>query len=392
MDFLKSDDATRMRSGSDGRAIDRRTVVKGAAWSVPIVAAAVAAPMSSASGCGALAGSFDTTDAGIYQQWIPQCATTVNYLVRGGGGAVANTVNGDVFGRAAEITGTLLLPADWAGGYLKLIVGAGGEARQYGVAMGGIGFGRGGNGTNTVNNSGNGETAWSLAGGGGSALLFADTVLVTAGGGGASGVALTNVVDGVRVAEPSMQTSDHALSGFPFGTGSQNKPNGIGIGMRHPDVATAGLLMGPARGAENGGTSRSATWSTTSFTVTDSYAGGDGTAFGTGLNGGGNGGAGATAVVGYQLPGETAKLPNGPVGGGGGGGYSGGAGGGFAFARLNYGAYRQLAAAVASGGGAGRSYLAGSVSGIDVAGTVGVFTEGAEVRQGHLGRVRVSWS
>ena len=252
MDFLKSDDATRMRSGSDGRAIDRRTVVKGAAWSVPIVAAAVAAPMSSASGCGALAGSFDTTDAGIYQQWIPQCATTVNYLVRGGGGAVANESNSDKFGRAAEITGTLLLPADWAGGYLKLIVGAGGEAAEFAVAKGGIGFGRGGNGTDTANNAGIGASAWSLAGGGGSALLFADSVLVVAGGGGASGVPISPLSDGVRTAEYSTESTDHAPSGFPFGNGSQDKPNGVGLGMRHPEVTTTGLLMGPARAGRTG--------------------------------------------------------------------------------------------------------------------------------------------
>ena len=393
MELSKSDGAAGLHNKVVGRAVDRRTVVKGAAWSVPAIVAAAAAPMSSASGCGDQAGSFGTTEAGFHQQWIPKCATTVKYIVRGGGGAVAIADNGDSLGRAAEITGTLLLPATWAGGWLKFYVGAGGQAVQYGVAQGGIGFGRGGNGTSTADASGSGETSWSLAGGGGSALLFGDSLLVVAGGGGGSGVAINPAsTDGTLFSEVSGESSDHAPSGFTFGTGSQNKPNGKGIGAKRPGATASGFLMGPARGGENGGASRSTAWSNNAFTITGSFGGGDGTFVGSGWNGGGNGGAAAAAVSRYRLPGETVTLLASPVGGGGGGGYMGGGGGGFAFARRNYGTETTMATAVVSGGGAGSSFVAGKVSGIDVTGSVGVFTEASEVRQGHLGRVWLAWS
>ena len=384
-------EVTKQEAG-DGTGASRRTVVKGFAWSVPVVAAAIAAPTSSASGCGTNAGSFGTTNPGVHDQWIPKCATRVRYIVRGGGGATYNT-GFPLIGAAAEISGELALPATWNGGWLKLIVGAGGEAVEMGLAKGGIGFGRGGDGTDT--SSITGGAGWSCAGGGGSAIKFGDALLVAAGGGGGSPIGVRKFDEGGTPVLIDFITyrDTHAPSGFPFGMNNANLPNGVGQGLTKAGETFPGAFVAPARGGVNGGAGASATWvaGTGNFVAVESFAGKDGGAVGSGFNGGGNGGAAAAAKPGYKLTGETSSLEITPAGGGGGGGHHGGGGGGFAFFRESITGFERAVAA-ASGGGAGSSFVATRVSGITVTGDVGMFTEAAEQRPGHLGRVWVAWS
>ena len=338
-------------------------------------------------------GSFGTTTAGVYNQWIPKCATSIRYIVRGGGGGLANAANSQSVGAAAEITGEFTLPATWQGGWLKLIVGAGGEATQAGVGKGGIGFGRGGNGTDTSKNDG--DVGWSCGGGGGSAITFENALLVAAGGGGGAPIALQKSSDGTLLVDVITYHDTHSASGFPFGYGSANHPNGTGMGLRKPGAEAAGALVAPARGGVNGGAGVSGTWvspTTGNFEKAAAFAGDDGGALGSGLNGGGNGGSAAAAQNNYTLPGESEVLVNTAVGGGGGGGYHGGGGGGFAFFRENVSGMDKLAVAAASGGGAGSSFVATRVAGITVTGDVGMFTGAIDARPGHLGRVWVAWS
>ena len=376
-----------------GAGANRRTVVKGFAWSVPVVAAAIAAPMSSAStGCGTNAGSFATTDPGVYNQWIPACATRVRYILRGGGGATSNAENA-LIGAAAEITGELALPASWAGGWLKLVVGAGGDAVEGGFAKGGAGFGRGGNGTDTSGLDKIKE--WSCGGGGGSAILFGNALLAAAGGGGGSPVGVLKATEnGTLLVESFVLRDTHAPSGFAFGRQNAIDPNGVGLGVRNPRADAAGAIVAPARGGVSGGAGVSGFWvsDTGNFVRTDSFAGEDGGTLGSGLNGGGNGGSGAAVQRKYTLPGETESLDGAPAGGGGGGGYHGGGGGGFAFFRETFTGFDKKAVAAASGGGAGSSFVASRVAGITVTGDVGMFREAPEQRPGHRGRVWVAWS
>lgn len=377
--------------GEAGTGASRRTVVKGFAWSVPAVAAAIAAPISSAStGCGTNAGSFGTTAPGVHDRWIPKCATRIRYIVRAGGGA-ATGKSGNPRYAGAEITGEFVLPAAWAGGTLRLVVGAGGEAVFGGLARGGIGFGRGGNGTDLTKNDG--TSAWSLAGGGGSAILIGGTPLVVAGGGGGGPVALQKSQNGTQIVEAQAVFAPHAGSGFPFGKANHFEPNAVGFGVKKAGAVTPAALIAPARGGANGGAGVSGRWitsSTDNFSAAASFAGGSGAALGSGLNGGGNGGNGAAPQY-YTLPGETVGADVSPSGGGGGGGYHGGGGGGFAFFRENI-TNTPRPVAAASGGGAGSSFLASRVAGITVRGDIGVFTDGADTNPGHQGRVWISWS
>lgn len=68
---------------NEGRRIDRRTVVKGAAWSVPVIAAAAAVPMAAASGTPQVA-SLDI-DAGCIQ--VAGLQVLPGFSVKNKGGA-----------------------------------------------------------------------------------------------------------------------------------------------------------------------------------------------------------------------------------------------------------------------------------------------------------------
>lgn len=183
--------------GSPSRTIQRRTIVKGAAWSLPVFAAAVAVPMASASGTPACATQktfFTLPDspsaAGITTTFIvPAKVTSLTVTVAGGAG-------GSTDGPAALIRGgngglvTATIPVT-PGETLDLIVGQGGASRTAlsanpSIVTGGQGFGSGGDSDPAADNPDNGPGSWwgGAAGGAGSAISRGTQPLVVAGGGG----------------------------------------------------------------------------------------------------------------------------------------------------------------------------------------------------------------
>lgn len=183
---------------SSGESIERlpgrRTIVKGFAWGVPVVAAAIAAPAHAASGACPDPGAAPNyrapappkgsrvSFAGVTTSFrVPAGVTKLRFEVAGGAGGTITA--GGAGGR--KVTGEIAVtPLET----LTLVVGQGGAKadHQFNAVPvpnmpGGGGFGAGGNANWTAGATGN-MTGGS--GGGGSAILRGSTVLVIAGGGG----------------------------------------------------------------------------------------------------------------------------------------------------------------------------------------------------------------
>ena len=286
--------------------VPRRTIVKGAAWSVPVIAAAVRAPLAAASGC--LSGDTVTVvgnGATLVTRTvaIPACATKVTYTVKGGDG---QRIGSTSIGRGATISGEL---KNVAGLTLTLVAGGSPNSGATDPRPGGAGYGNGGNGYGSVG-----------AGGAGSAILVAgNPVVVAGGGGGGTNVYLTIGSSVVVTAITAMQ------DGVDAGTGSSSSSTPTGYGLRFTKsngdhMLTAGGGAGAAGAA--GGAAAPAAVLGPGVTATD-YAGSAGGAHGTGNLGGGNGGDGPPIGAGTG----TTGLGLGVNGGGGGGGWAGGGGG-----------------------------------------------------------------
>ncbi len=361
------------------RAVGRRTLVLGTAWSAPAIVVASAAPAFAASplttfvSCAA-AGytvlAFEAsptssinptfrTPATVYSAAIPSTRTSVCYevLAAGGGGGFLTTQGttgegGDGAFSVGVIDGT-------ASKTLGLIFGNGGGGAQKGVnsVVSGQGYGQGGRA------SGIDANEWRSGGGGGGSAVLAGTTLsstplvVSGGGGGAGTTRLTSTTgtftgggggDAGAVAQNGTNVVVTGIGTFPSytlfaGAGAiGNTPGTYGRDPANPTNGTAPALA----------------------TV---YFGGAGGALHSSSGGGGLGGTGGTG--------------NSPAGGGG-GGYAGGGGG----TSLTWNS--NLLAAIGSGGGAGSSARAGDgvaalVTGYTVTGTVstgtnhGVATNGA---------------
>lgn len=387
--------------------IPRRSLIKGAAWSVPTIAAAVATPLAAAStGCPDGGDMWTSADPGagigVHSIEIPDCVETIDYVVRGGGGALITPSNHTNTGTGAEYRGTLAL-SNWSGGTFTVVVADGGEALQRGKAAGGSGYGRGGAGTDTSANGG--TNGWSCGGGGGSAILYASQPLVVAGGGGGGAIPITKSRPDTEelLVEAIFLRDLHEESGAHFGRGNAGtdamSANASGAALRLPGADAPSALVRQARSGDNGGLSLPGTWSDPShFTRAESIPGSNGSRHGSGENNGGNGGDAAPETPNFTLPGESEPLLLTPAGGGGGGGYHGGGGGSFAFFRDESSGFPHQAVAASSGGGAGSSYSAGSVvddsSGatIQVSGELTAFTEAApDSRDGHIGYVELIW-
>ncbi|MFB7843780.1 glycine-rich protein [Microbacterium sp. NPDC056052] len=160
----------------------RRTVVKAAAWSVPVIASTVAAPAFAASGCAPGSASFSvpspTQASGGVQNWtVPTGVASVSFAVAGGAGGGFDATPG---GKGALTTGTLAVTP---GDVLTIYVGQGGRGGAL-QDTGGGGYGSGG--STTLSSS---PVYWDLGGGGGggSAIVLNGTPLVVAGGGGGGG-------------------------------------------------------------------------------------------------------------------------------------------------------------------------------------------------------------
>jgi len=349
------------------RGTTRRTVLKGAAWSTPIIATTFGAPLAAASpgGCVEIerclniapssTGSFATGyHSSTHKFVVPEGVTEIVYEIAGGGGGFSQggSLARDVSAGSGDlITGVLSVVP---GMVLELVVGNGGiglggsgtDNPAATVVRGGAGFGNGGDVT-----TGDVQCRYSGAsGGGGSAILLrsADSPnstlpLVVAGGGGGTGGVWMN------------STSDAQASVL-------NAPNGGNAGREAASGGDALVSLG-FNGSEQlakGGGGASGTTPGQQANSGESQGEGnqvEGRFLNYGKSGegfrdgaGGHGGEGrVSAVVESAKSGMTYTVTS----GGGGGGYAGGASGdASAFAYPN--TYVGLAA---GGGGGASSYV-----------------------------------
>lgn len=362
------------------RGVSRRTLAQGAAWSVPAVAVAAAAPTMAAS-CTPqtwlvepqvdVLGGPSGAGAGVPTIWkttpmvitIPAGDCPITYTIRGGDG-------GAYYGGTGIVsTGTITRSDTSKPLTLTLIAGAKGEIGNPQIVdfnTGGPGYGKGGSGTWLgwgLHGANNGHAvALSGGGGGGSAILMgtatsttqtSTTPLIVAGGGGGGGAFSSGGTSssssgrrpGGSAAAPGVigdQTDGTDLAvrptpEAPFGdifTGPAATPSAwygfsqaAGHAARAANGATggAGAYYDTSAGVEWSGTLTG--WSITSKAQwwAPGGAGGD---HGTGMYGGGNGGIGNTASLepNYEYT----------VGAMGGGGYAGGGGGMSSEARATF--------------------------------------------------------
>ena len=289
----------------------RRTVVKGAAWSLPVITATIAVPTTSASAapCPPFSLTVAAADTGQSEQLItvPSSAKTITFRVQGGAGG-----GPQAGGAGAVIVGEI--PTTGTEMDLLLVAGGRGHGRTD-PQMRSFGYGSGNFAGNVSGRNGTG-------GGAGSAILRDGVPLVVAGGGGGAGGTTDNGF-----------TQSFAGAGGSAGvTPTAGQGNSWAGGGRAASGGTAGV----------GGTGTAPTPGTGGVAASAYTSGQAGTA-GGGRNGGGGGGAGAAGL-----------------GGGGGGGYAGGGGG--ASSGWTYADTRPRQGN-SGGGGAGSSYIAPGVTG-----------------------------
>lgn len=186
--------------GSSSRIIRRRTIVKGAAWSLPVLAAAAAVPLAAASTtpvCATQKTSFalpDSTSAGGISTVfvVPAKVTLLTVTVAGGAGGATRANWTILGGNGGLVTATIpVVPGET----LDLVVGQGGASRltpftaNPSIVTGGQGFGNGGDSDPAADNPSSGSGSWwgGAAGGAGSAISRGAQPLVVAGGGGGAG-------------------------------------------------------------------------------------------------------------------------------------------------------------------------------------------------------------
>lgn len=369
----------------DAKDHGRRSILRGAAWSLPVLATATAVPVAAASTCTTASQVFSTAGQ-LTTFTVPAGARYVDFVVRGAGGGAGSTVAG---GQGANSSGRITLPtnATVAQRTFGIVVGQGGEVKTDGTtAAGGTGYGSGGNSTPGPRDNPGGPAG---AGGGGSALLLGalgGTPLVVSGGGGGSAVRET--VQGSTQQTTVYQAPD-ATTGFNYGTANagSSAPNGRVGAVGRVNSTAPGLAVNPATAADGpvGGTRGG----TAQYRVANGnwgpptrVEGSNGQNFGLGSNGGGNGGNGA------------ARLNNGggsfaASAGGGGGGYAGGGGGGMVGSQFT-GTTRLT---ISTGtGAAGSSYRAATALGTPISNYVlapsGLLSGAA---RGHAGYISLSW-
>ncbi|WP_353112314.1 hypothetical protein [Microbacterium sp.] len=342
-------------SASPSTPIPRRTIVKGAAWSVPIVAAAVAVPAYAASqNCaGTATVSPNLYDRGVLTVTLPACARTVSYVVAGGSGG-----GGVGARRGSMVTGTLSVSG---GETLTLVAGAPGMNREEGLPSRALGYGDGGLGTSYYSVDQGKDLFAGGGGGAGSALLLGSdyasgTPLIVAGGGGGSGWATAWGNDdywfGGRAGyggegEPNQDIAeDAAMNAQPNPPGEMVVPLSEfgyhGMYATHTAAGAGGLVSLSGQGA--------------GYPQPAGLPGGDGV--------GRRGGDGPATDLRADPTQENVRYGGG--GGGGGGWFGGGAG-----ATLWMAA--QSGAAGGAGGGSGSNYYGGAAPGAPAtAGTVSI--------------------
>lgn len=349
---------------ADPSGASRRTIVKGAAWSVPVISMAAAAPSAAASAvCAPYTYAAPTPPAGAgvsnartQTTWtVPTGVTTLNFSVAGGAGALSVTANPSTYdGRL--VTGQISVQPGWV---LTLVVGQGGARGSrvgHGVLtegsgaiaqLGGEGYGKGGD----VPGSDYHLSDWPShqigaagSGGGGSAIVLGTTPLVVAGGGRGQGANTGEVgatADSFFEPDGNIPELGPNVARYRQGTSERWVAHQTGF---------SGTSSAPGSGA-------TVATANTSGPGYDSHGGRPGFS-GAAHAGGGNGGdgrrLGVTTVLGSGGP----RVAEGASGGGG-GGYNGGGSGTVVAAR--YYASGSLSWTVHSSGnsgGIGGSYWA----------------------------------
>lgn len=230
----------------------RRTIIEGAAWTVPVLTAAIAAPLAAASTSpvceylpaqiiSATAANTVSRVAATITVAVPAGAQTMRYTIVGGRGGGGDTVNRLPAMLTGEFPASLV-----AGGTLQLIAGSVGTPGNNFTAggLGGVGFGNGGNGAAYGGGVG--------GGGAGSAILFGGVPLVVAGGsGGAANISWSGAGFGVN--DPA--GLGHA--GLPGGSGGQgagrHRDTGTPSGPMYVTGGGGGTQTAPGAGGTYGG-------------------------------------------------------------------------------------------------------------------------------------------
>lgn len=337
----------------------RRAVVKGAAWSLPVVAAAAATPLAAATVVPCVPAStpwttIDGSDAGMGTSTVPVPANLqyVEFEIRGadgGGGGYYGfgaIIKGTIPVAALAGTPTLTLIAGQRGGWINPGAAPGYEGT--GTITGGTGWGNGGDATGIPT----GTTIRGGGGGGSAILLPGDVELVVAGGGGGQAGGGYQGKSATGEPNPINEYSGNNADGDLLqGNGGLPGANGVAGGgawtERVSDGATVIQVPGAPGGTQSGpgaaggtGSSEAGWW--------DDEATDAGTA-GSGRNGGNGGFIDVTAWGG--------SLGFSGGGGGGGGGHFGGGGGSGRFGKREHTATSWAAKMVGGGGGGGSSYL-----------------------------------
>lgn len=346
------------------RSVPRRTLVHGAAWSVPIVAMTAAAPAYAASprcavpirsvSATATVANLNSALAAVPAS-VPTGARRMHFVVVGGQG-------GGPLGRGARVEGDIQVAP---GQSVSLIAGAGGATGSSGRG-GKSAYGNGGDG-------GTGSEGLRGSGGGGaSALLLGGGPIVVAGGGGGAfyNRGPSNGTPQAGLYSGTLFQNFTATSG-----GSSATSNG---GSSHAGITATGLSGSTGALGWMGQRPSTSTPPTSNQVVLMTGGGGGGSATAPGGAGGPNWVSGpnfsvSSSVSGFSGSGSnggngaTDSASNGGSAGGGGGGYRGGGGGGSAAATWNQppapynGPY-----GIASAGGGGSSYRNGSFTNLTI--------------------------
>ena len=381
----------------------RRAIVKGAAWSVPVVAAAVATPAVAASATVAdvpytLTVKPTGQTKGQCTVTLPVGASAISYKMSGGGGGRGNgTVSFANGGNAAYLAGRLTSGVDKILTPTTLTVIAG--AAGYGISAdtttqrtstpGGQGYGNGGASLAETGPDLHYPYGYGGGGGGGSAIVFGNVPLVVAGGGGGGGGLSGHYDNGNN-------TLGISGGGFDSGNGGGAKTYGA-IAVGTPVAGDSGssvlskyntnggveLVRFDALGGGGGGVSPGVAGGNGSATPTTFLSealfapGAAGT--GTGGSSGGNGGAGKavqrTDTQG-NVQGTSTRYKVYASSGGGGGGYTGGGSGGTCNVAKN--GTPGLWSTAGGAGGGGSSYLGAATGTITPSVTNSTIATGAK--------------
>lgn len=326
--------------------LTRRKIVTAAAWSVPAIAFAAAAPSASASTTTPVCRTVNFTaptptrfgrdnNAAITTQFqVPAGVTSIEFTVAGGAGG-----GGGRAGSGGLLMGTLAVAA---GEMLTLVVGQGGWAHPLDTGAapvqtrpavpGGQGYGNGGS-LPAASGSFDGAlvaTTQGGSGGGASAILSGGTPLVVAGGGGGRGNAVYEV-------------ADWEFTALAYG-GSAGYPNSA-VANVLKRVGRNGQISGGRGLGASGATQGSGGVGTSNISTAVTAAGDSGS--------GRDGGNGDLIGRGNDIPMISGATFLRTVSGAGGGGYAGGgAGGRAAFANAD------TKAVIGGPGGGGSNFRA----------------------------------